>query len=128
MKRRAWRITIGAAALVAVLLALLVVANWGTVRDHVEAWHFQLTTETETLDPKTAPLVYDNGLISGLQILSAHSNLSVIYDHEGGFWDEGPWVSTFTVHQIVHVLRDAGYRVLEQRFPQRAYVVIRGTR
>jgi hypothetical protein len=51
MKRHAWRVTIGAAALGAVLLAVLVVANWSTVRDHIEAWRFQLTTEKETIEP-----------------------------------------------------------------------------
>src|SRR5688572_11969517 len=51
MKPRARRITIGAAALVAVLVAVLVVANWGTVRDQVEAWRFQPTTKKETIEP-----------------------------------------------------------------------------
>jgi len=40
MKPRARRVTIGA-VLGAVLVAALVVTHWGTVRDHVEAWHFQ---------------------------------------------------------------------------------------
>jgi hypothetical protein len=39
----------GGAALVAFVVAFLVAANWATVRDHVEAWHFQLTRETETV-------------------------------------------------------------------------------
>ena len=41
----------GVVALGAALVAVLVVANWGTVRDHVEAWHFQLTTKTEMVLP-----------------------------------------------------------------------------
>ena len=41
MKPRAWRVVLGAAALVAVLVAALVVSHWSTARDHVEAWHFQ---------------------------------------------------------------------------------------
>ena len=49
MKPRARRVTMGVAVLVAIILAVLVATHWGTVRDHVEAWHFQLTTETETV-------------------------------------------------------------------------------
>src|SRR5688572_3070678 len=50
MKPRARRVTMGVAALVAALLSVLVVTHWGTVRDHVEAWHFQLTRETDTAE------------------------------------------------------------------------------
>jgi len=49
MNRR--RITIAAVALVAAVVAVLAVACWGTVRDHVQAWHFQLTRETKTIAP-----------------------------------------------------------------------------
>ena len=48
MKPRACRITVGAAALGAGVLAVLVVANWSAVRDHVEAWWFQLMRKTVT--------------------------------------------------------------------------------
>jgi len=48
MKPRSRRITIGAAVLAVPLVAVLAIANWGTVRDHVEAWHFHLTRETFT--------------------------------------------------------------------------------
>src|SRR5688572_5492947 len=54
MKRRARRAMILTAALVAVLLAVLGVANWSTVRDHVEAWLVQLTKETATIQPDPA--------------------------------------------------------------------------
>ena len=46
MKPRARRVTTGMAVLVIVLVVVLAVANLGTVSDHVEAWHFQLTRET----------------------------------------------------------------------------------
>jgi len=51
MKPRARRITIGAAAVAVVLVAVLAVAYWATVRDHVEAWHFQLTRKAKTITP-----------------------------------------------------------------------------
>ena len=54
MKPRARRVAIGAAVLGAGVVGVLVALNWGTVRDHVEAWHFQLTTETEMMEPKAS--------------------------------------------------------------------------
>jgi len=59
MKPRARRITVGAAALEAAVLAVLVVINWGTVRDHVEAWHFQLTRNTKTIQPNAGYQAFD---------------------------------------------------------------------
>ena len=53
MKPCARRAVIGAAALVAGIVAILVVTHWGTVRDHVEAWHFQRTMATETIFPRS---------------------------------------------------------------------------
>ena len=38
----------------ALVLVALIVANWSTVRDDVEAWHFQLTRQTETIVPNPA--------------------------------------------------------------------------
>jgi len=40
MKRRVRRAVIGAGVLAAMLVLVLVLANWTTVRDQVEAWHF----------------------------------------------------------------------------------------
>src|SRR4030095_4493405 len=51
MKPRARRITIGAAALVAVVVTVLVAANWATVHDHIEAWRFQLMGEVDLITP-----------------------------------------------------------------------------
>jgi hypothetical protein len=167
MKPRARRVTMGVAALVAIIAAVLVVANWSTVRDHVEAWHFQLTRETETIEPRLlAPppregggheieindpefnarpkaglaqhfdsVVNKHGIQAPsvarylLEKLARCSCLSVIFDPTqtddpsvsrgeamvARSWPEGPQPA----------LRRHGFRVLEQRFPRRAYVVIR---
>jgi hypothetical protein len=50
MKPRARRVTIATAALGAGVIAVLVVLNWGAVRDHVKGWWLQLTRETETIE------------------------------------------------------------------------------
>jgi len=60
VKPRARGITIGAATLVALVVAVLVVANWGSVRDHVEAWHFQLTRKTISTEPCPFILIFDS--------------------------------------------------------------------
>ena len=139
------------------------VAHWSTVRDQVEAWHFQLTTETQTIEPRLlAPLAPHEGaqeieiddpefkarlaqhvesvlLRHGFQApsmaryliedLARCSGFTVIFDPAQTddpsvsrgeavieqLWPEGPQPS----------LRRHGWRVLEQRFPRRAYVVIR---
>ena len=101
MKPRARRITIGAAALAVVLLALLVVANWGAVRDHVEAWHFQLTRKTISTEG-ICPLIFDSEDLP--------EEWRNFYNHLSGG-------QSFLPHD--------DYRFLEQRFPRRAYVVIR---
>jgi hypothetical protein len=50
MKPRARRVTIAAAVLGVGVVGALMVAP-GPVRDHIQAWHFQLTTKTKTLVP-----------------------------------------------------------------------------
>jgi len=133
VKQRAWRITIGAAVLAVVLVAALVVANWGTVRDHVEAWHFQLTSDTVALDPHT-PLCVPESSTPALQILSTYANCSVVLERkwQHDVWGDQvvvidviyPWESTYTADMLLRELRRRGCRVLEQRFPIKAYVVI----
>ena len=51
MNRRGKRLALGVMAMGLAAVIVLAVANWGTVRDHVEAWRFQLTRETVTMDP-----------------------------------------------------------------------------
>jgi hypothetical protein len=146
MKRRAWRVTIGAAVLAVALVAVLAVAYWSTVRDHVEAWHFQLTRETATIEPDPArkripvrvevPGIRSSALPRLLQDLANYSGYLVICAPEQNMMLDTPILLVARIHKdIAEVeicdadikagLKSAGYRVLEQRFPRRAYVVIR---
>ena len=45
MKPRARRVTLAATALGVGVVAVLVVVNWGVVRDHVEGWWFVWATK-----------------------------------------------------------------------------------
>jgi len=114
MKSRARRVTIAAAVIGAAVVAVLVVVHWGAVRDHVEAWHFQLTRETETRE----------GLLDRPIIFSPKDDVELITE----------FVSPEDFKEILEAraYRDSRRwgrrprrRVLEQRFPRRAYVVIR---
>ena len=129
MNRR--RITIAAVALVAAVVAVLAVACWGTVRDHVQAWHFQLTRETKTI----APLV-DGGALDPflrreplLRIAFQELHHPVIFDppEASQLPRMGNWyqVSLDGEEAARVLLERCGYRVLVQRFPERAYVLIR---
>ena len=135
MKPRARRVTLVAVALGGAVLGVLVVANWATVRDHVEAWHFQLTTETETVVPNSAwmessafELFAEGGddytiadLEGWLEVLATKSGRTVVLDTTEK--KDLPLRSGFD--SALSVLEANGYRVLEQRFPRRAYVIIR---
>ena len=132
MKRRARRIAIVATSVLAALVSVLVFTNWSTVRDHIDAWHFQLTRKTEVFDPfrVTPDRVNEEGVLvylsPGLQILSTHARRSIICDPEETK-DIGLWrvVRRLTPEEVVRVLEEEGHRVIEQRFPRRAYVAIR---
>src|SRR5688572_12185679 len=134
------------AALVATLVAVLVVTHWPTVRDHVEAWHFLATRDTETI----APVIVEGAedftyqLEDALTLFHIAANVlrcSVIFDplevpslHRqnrvvrtlslggGGSRDEIIWHPQEGVRVLIE---KHGWRVLEQRFPRKAYVVIR---
>ena len=136
MKPRARRVVIGAAALVAVLVSVLVAANWATVRDHVEAWHFQMTRETETEEPNDTAFESLTAAHGGTglgylllyEMLARYSERAVIFEVVEGIEDNTVWVGggqTVGGGDLVRMLKDNGYRVLDQRFPRRAYVVIR---
>jgi len=133
VKPRARRITIGAAALTVVLVAVLVVACWSTVRDHVEAWRFQMTRETWTLHPGvprcgstsnlTDILCFELADASGLQVILEFLEET---DSPAGL-SRLPfiqWKKPRDQPQLVRQLEMHGYRVLKQRFPRRAYVRI----
>ena len=138
MKHRARRAVIGAAALGSVLVAVLVFANWRIVRDHVEAWHFQLTRDTETYEPfwlkpehakNAAELVF--GPTSCFQVLSTLSTQRVIIDPINNEVGAELWTLKMrrgamrASHRILNALRDNGWHVIEQRYPCKAFVVIR---
>jgi hypothetical protein len=111
MKHRARRVTIGALCLGALVVAVLVVACWGTVRDHVEAWHFQLTRETMTIPhPSGWPVILASG---DRKALDTPITLPDRYKN------------VVTVDFGRALLEANGWRVLDQRFPRRAYVLIR---
>jgi len=122
-KRRAWRVTTGAAALVALIVAVLVVANWGVVRDHVEAWHFQLKQDTAMIesDPKAMsrqPRTEEQLL----HFAAAKFHRPVIFSpHEVTSFQFRP----IRGRGVREILENRGWRIIEQRFPRRAYVVIR---
>ena len=135
MKPRAWRITLGAAVLVVAIVAVLVVTHWTTVRDHVEAWHFQLTRETGVFEPLLGfkgKSFTEPGRV--IQELADYSGCEVVFDARYRQWFEAPPSEPVRpVKRIDGAKRDAnyiaeieawGWRVLEQRFPRRAYVVI----
>ena len=132
MKPRARRITVAAAVLVAVLLAVLAVANWGAVRDHVEAWHFQLTRETAMIMPE-AKWKDAMEMVVGLDTIGLVKAVASLQDCPAIFSLEQRVEPVMSGMQPVvlrrenfrEVLESKGYRVLEQRFPRRAYVVIR---
>ena len=124
MKPRARRVTIAAAGLGAGVVALLVVLNWGTVRDHVQAWYFQLTRETKTIEPLSIDAKAFRIEERLFHVAANRSRCPVIFDpgevltreRYGGLEPSGG---------AKGLLEANGYRVLEQRFPRRAYVVIR---
>ena len=51
MNRRGKRLTLGVMAVGLAVVLVLAIAHWSTVRDHVEAWWFQLTKKTATIEP-----------------------------------------------------------------------------
>jgi hypothetical protein len=161
MKPRARRTVIIAAVLVVLVLAALVVANWGTVREHVEVWHFLLTKETEEIEPNPAwetqsletrrgfrrkltrrervdlqqdidtAGIFDTECI--LQVLANSSGRPVIFslaavsqdDSEPTWLLTAKWMSSATAVGALNMLELDGWRVIEQRFPRKVYVLIR---
>ena len=110
MKPRARRVTLAAAVLGAGVLAVLVVIHWNTCRDHVEAWWFQLTHETETIEPDDRP----GGDV--LQVMARVGGRPLIFS---------PEEFVLSPEGLRKVREPARIRVIEQRFPRRAHVIIR---
>jgi hypothetical protein len=150
MKRRGWRVVLTVVTVGLALVASLVAFKWPTVRDHAEAWWFQVARKTETIEPapalKESPREFMHAVEQEVTlidmrgcflVLATYSGLKVIFDSAEdensafprttdfhSFWIL-PRGSDLTAASALDVLRENGWRVLEQRFPRRAYVVIR---
>jgi hypothetical protein len=137
MNRRGKRIAFTVAATGLAVVLVLAIVHWGTVRDHVGAWRFQLTTETITMEPRTEALALwasereDPGKL-GLEfwelcdMLAGYSNVPVVFasiEAKTIFLLGGRW--TLAAADSLQILKENRWRVLDQRLPQRAYVVIR---
>ena len=148
MKLRARRVTIAAAVLGAAVVAVLVVADRDTIRDHIDAWRFQSERKTEMIrGVPDGPRPTFVRLFGGLfERLASCSGTPVIVDSQDDHYRRMvPWgvSNDLLVWQIMReppcslvaaggrrdlilkVLGSNGWRVIEQRFPRRAYVVIR---
>jgi hypothetical protein len=138
VKRRARRVTIAAAVLGTGVLAVLVALNWSTVRDHCDAWRFQLARKTKTIQPlavrgavmipwpvQVIAQTVEPGTYriedSLFRVAANEFRCSVTFDPE----EVPPVIRGRTVCNIRRFLAASGYRILEQRFPRRAYVLIR---
>jgi len=150
------RVVIDVSTLLAAIIVLLVViADWPTIWDHVAAWQFQLTKETETFDAThhhgPEPLLREGyyGLegeqalpiderkpfyetpTPWLYRLAEHSGVPVIFTRVDAstrkYYLVVPPTDEDTRHSsdILRILRANGWRIVEQRFPCRAYIVIR---
>jgi hypothetical protein len=131
------------------------------VLDHIQAWHFQLTTKTETIRPSpvdpfslptdrfertvTQPEVYsqlniydrlsDKGkrfswhaypVSLFLHLLANYSVRPVIFSASENPDSVIIGHGSLTTESVVRLaFKDNGWRVLDQRFPRRAFVVIR---
>ncbi|HVR76646.1 MAG TPA: hypothetical protein VMT52_20115 [Planctomycetota bacterium] len=138
-RRRGRRITWAAAAAGCLVVAGFVVLHRAAVRDHVEAWRFVATRETETVTPGGNEGTYREPL----SILADSTGLPLIFDpgsdafirrlFESSFglarsWapppDQYEQLRTLSGEAVLDALRQDGYRILEQRFPREAYVVV----
>jgi hypothetical protein len=131
MKPCARRVTIAATVLGAAVVGALVVANWGTVRDHVEAWWFQLTTTTRSILPRPElqgkPFDMPSHIERGemLQFMADYFGREVVIaPRDLVSSGSGHDISGVTGEAMLGWCRHGGWRIVEQRLPRRAYVVI----
>ena len=113
MNRRGLRVTLTAGAIGLAVVAFVVAFNWQVVRDHVEAWRFQATHETVTLQPGSIEPVY-LGAWKFRNLAERHAmavTVDASLDNQGG------------ADLTIEAMRECGYRIVEQLFPRRAYVV-----
>jgi len=123
MNRRARRVMVLTAAPVAVLVAGLFVAHWSTVRDHVAAWHFQLTRHTETIEQVPEDALFPRiDQVPEDELYPSRTPVLVIYDPA----ELGSWRSpTVCRNPRSGTLWADGFKIIGQRFPRKACVLIR---
>ena len=130
MRPRSRRVVLCVAVPGAALAAGLLALDWRSARDHFEAWRFQLTRDTESTSPFStrSARVNDDGVLvfqrPGLEILSAYARRSIVFD-PGETRDVPVWRVDLPAEEVARVLQEEGYRVIDQRFPRKAYVIIR---
>jgi hypothetical protein len=136
MNRRGKRIAFTVAARGLAMVLAVGIFYRRVVLDHIQEWQFQLTQETRTIEPEPAlqgdafllaePPV-GLPLISFLEILANYSGWPVIHAPEEGNSETELLARAERVTADIArmTLESSGYRVLEQRFPRKAYVVIR---
>jgi hypothetical protein len=133
MKRRARRAALGAGAVGSLLLVVLTLANGGVVWSHLEAWRFQLARETKTIAPFVHGAALDRALdpFTGQLLLNiAVHELPhpVVFDPQEASQIPGVgtrWIWLRGEENARVLLERLGYHVLLQRFPRKAYVLIR---
>jgi hypothetical protein len=147
MKLRTRRLSIATTGVGAVFVTVLVVANWSSVHDHLEAWYFQFTRETKMLEPMAEGVVeYSYQPMEHLLQQAANDfRSSVIFDpKEMPFLERSSFSQQDAViinsnlplpvpsrptqlpeQDITALLKKAKWRVLKEDFPRRAYILIR---
>jgi hypothetical protein len=145
--KRGKRIAFTVAATGLAVVLVVGILYRGAVRGHVEAWWFQVTRETFTIEPepklKGVPgtLTFHGtpfAIVEALPIttlndralfclVANHTGISVVFDPAAAtgflkFREE--YYSRLTSDGAIKSLESNGWRFLEQRFPRRAYVVI----
>jgi hypothetical protein len=123
MNRRGKRLTLGVMAAGLAVVLVLAIAYRKPILEHIEAWRFQLTRETVTVEPEDMK----NGKVKPPEIDQ------VIFYFLPGFLDrpiifapkDAVLITGLVPDDFREMLKAKSYRVLEQRFPRRAWVVIR---
>jgi hypothetical protein len=121
MKPRARRIALLTVAAGCLVVAGVVAFNWPTVRDHIQAWWFVATRETRAMPATgTSFLSHEDWACFDL---AQYLGKPVIFDKAMRISTElVDWRLPSDV--VLLRLRENGYRIIEQRFPCRAYVVV----
>src|SRR5262245_23697429 len=135
MNRRGKRIAFTVAAMGLAIVVIVGILYRDGIRDHVEAWRFAASRKTQTLEPLPPPPKWTGvlghtdrmGIEWALHTLADFSGRRVIFDPQTlndvvrVTWTEK---SPDMTNLVIMSLEKDGWRVLEQRFPRRAYVAI----